>query len=162
MQILYAHHNDSYIKTSASTFSLVASLTSFCNALYLRAVLIRYFLLFSYCIYIYVIIHASSTSKKDLAHIKLFLQISILFCIFAYSLTLNLVMPIYLIIHAPSILKKDVAINRLKNIYSVFYKSFYAYYKNHYCHWLVAGLYISTIDKATAGPFGPVVSPPTA
>ncbi len=48
MQILYAHHNDSYIKTSASTFSLVASLTSFCNALYLRAVLIRYFLLFPY------------------------------------------------------------------------------------------------------------------
>ena len=48
MQILYAHHNDSYIKISASTFSLVASLTSFCNALYLRAVLIRYFLLFPY------------------------------------------------------------------------------------------------------------------
>ncbi len=48
MYILYAHHNDSYIKMSASTFSLVASLTSFCNALYLRAVLIRYFLLFPY------------------------------------------------------------------------------------------------------------------
>ena len=48
MQILYAHHNDSYIKTSASTFSLVASLTSFCNALYLMAVLIRHFLLFPY------------------------------------------------------------------------------------------------------------------
>ncbi len=48
MYILYAHHNDSCIKMSASTFSLVASLTSFCNALYLRAVLIRYFLLFLY------------------------------------------------------------------------------------------------------------------
>ncbi len=52
MYILYAHHNDSYIKMSASTFSLVASLTSFCNALYLRAVLIRYFLLFP-CLYLF-------------------------------------------------------------------------------------------------------------
>ncbi len=51
MYILYAHHNDSYIKMSASTFSLVTSLTLFCNALYLRAVLIRYFLLFP-CLYV--------------------------------------------------------------------------------------------------------------
>ena len=52
MYILYAHHNDLYIKMSASTFSLVASFTSFCNALYLRAVLIRYFLLFP-CLYLF-------------------------------------------------------------------------------------------------------------
>ncbi len=52
MYILYAHHNDSYIKIPASTFSLVASLTSFCNALYLRAVLIRHFLLFP-CLYLF-------------------------------------------------------------------------------------------------------------
>ncbi len=55
-----------YIKISASTFSLVASLTSFCNALYLRAVLIRYFLLFPYlyvCNFLYLFT-ASSPLKK--------------------------------------------------------------------------------------------------
>ena len=72
MQILYAHHNDSYIKTFASTFSLVASLTSFCNALYLRAVLIRNGATraISYYFYIYVIIHASCTSKKDVSDVS--------------------------------------------------------------------------------------------
>ncbi len=64
MYILYAHHNDSYIKMSASTFSLVASLTSFCNALYLRAVLIRYLFLS------FVLIQKKEKKKKSSLQIK--------------------------------------------------------------------------------------------